>query len=644
MKKNKRRNNYIVFGLVTCAIIMVLLYYSIIYGKKTIDFNINDKKIDLKISDIKKISYSLSDNNLNIEWISSNDNIKVNNNGEIIASDYGISVITGIVKYNEKTISDTCVVTVYSGDINTSLERIDHEDGYILMMPNSEFELPFTIVPTNAYITSVNYSSDDENIVTIENNKIKSKNSGSTYIWAKYNNIYTGMEIKVSEEAKENRIVKGIDKVLLSEDNLTMEMGDTKLLSYSVLPQGSFISNIEWTSSNENVVTVNDGNITAVNIGEAIVKLTINRTVSASVLIKVKASNSNFEIDYNPKTLIRIGETTSIKYHFIPSNLNDNIVYKSSNPSVVSVDNGKITGISAGTATITLSISNGKTKSYTINVLPKNGIIKGSGNLWGYQSLNAKVPVLADKSFYRSLAQSGLGVMNGNIYMISSIYGNFSYDINNSLLMTNNQKINLRIYYPEGEDLSTLNTLVYMGGRGETNFYGGFADIKNDPSLIKSAGIVALVAEGNNVSFNGDSGAYATRFIKAITKQQPGVKNSILGFSDGANKVLHASKNDIYDKIIIFSGYTDDVATIENAKDKEIIFMIGSNDGNYSQTKTSINHMLNSGYKNITIVSMGNDLTKYEKNILIINPGNLMRNGHLTVNVFNSKIIEYAND
>ena len=107
--------------------------------------------------------------------------------------------------------------------------------------------------------------------------------------------------------------------------------------------------------------------------------------------------------------------------------------------------------------------------------------------------------------------------------------------------------------------------------------------------------------------------------------------------SEGVHKVD-------YDKIIIFSAYVDGASSVENAKDKEIIFLIAPNDGNYSQIKSALNNMKSSGYKNVTMVSNGNDLSSYENTFLVIKPGNLMKNGHLSENVLSSGIIEYAND
>ena len=59
----------------------------------------------------------------------------------------------------------------------------------------------------------------------------------------------------------------------------------------------------------------------------------------------------------------------------------------------------------------------------------------------------------------------------------------------------------------------------------------------------------------------------------------------------------------------------------------------------------SLNDMKKSGYKNVTVISIGDDMaSKFGDKFLVINPGNLMENHHVTRNILLSGIIEYAND
>ena len=644
MKQKTSVINYLIIIIV--IVLLSSLCYILFFNKKSIDFKLNTNNIQLKLGSKKKIDYSLNDNQYEIEWSSNNNVVTINENGEVVANSYGKALITGVIKTKEGTYADTCVVTVYSGEENNPLQEIIVPSGYLLIKPNSEYELPFTLEPVDAYVTAISYTSSDDTVATIENDKIISKNEGVAVVSLTINNQYSrDLMVKVTNLATENKIVKKIENVSLDKE-LTMEMGDVKKLNYVTSPENGYIESISWSSSDEKVISIeSDDSIKAVNIGTATIKLIINEEIEASVNVKVQAANEELVINYNPKTVIRIGEKTTIKSSLSPVGINDSIVYKSSNPNVAKIENGTITGVSAGSSTITLSISNGKTKSYTINVLPSSGSLSGSGNFWGYKSLNEKTPVTADTLFFQKLAQNGTGTFQNNVYVVSNGSTAFTYDVNANKLTVNNKNIKVRILYPMGVDLSTTNTLTFMGGRGETNFDGLFDKIDKDKSIVKSAGILILVAEGKNMAFDGDAGAYATQFVQTIIKQKSGVKNSILGFSDGAHKVMQASNKVIYDRIVVFSGYTDGVQSLENAKNAEVMFIIAPNDGNYSQAKAALRNMKNSGYTNVTVITNGTDAVNlFSDKFFVITPGSLMKNAHDTINVLNSGIIGYLND
>lgn len=90
----------------------------------------------------------------------------------------------------------------------------------------------------------------------------------------------------------------------------------------------------------------------------------------------------------NPPTSLYSGETAQLTVAISPDNaMNKTVTYQSSDASVIRVDaNGKIEALTAGTATITASTSNGKSATHTIKVtdavltllaksvtMPKNG-------------------------------------------------------------------------------------------------------------------------------------------------------------------------------------------------------------------------------------------------------------------------------
>lgn len=648
MKKSNSNTKFIIIVFGFIILIGILVYFLLLENKKEIEFTITDTKINLKIGEIKKINYQINDDNINIVWSSDNSNIaSIDENGVIKAIDYGNAIITGKVVSEDSEIINKCIVNTYSGDMNISLQEIIVDEGELLMMPNSEFIIPFTIVPSNSYITSLEYNITDSNVIEIKDGKIVSKNVGTATLSINVNNSYQKeIMVSVEEDAKENKIIKRIEKVSIDEEDLILKPGDTKELSYTIKPSNAYVKDIKWESSNPDVVSVIDGEIKALKDGESVIKLIVNSNMESTINVKVIVLPSGIKIDYYPKTVIKVGEKTTITSHVLPDNASDkNINYKSSNPSVATISNGVITGVNAGNAVITMSTSNNKTATININVLPSKGIINGTGNLWGYKSLNEKTMVRADTNFFAKLAQSGRGILQGNVFTYQTGDTKYTYNIDSSNLVANNYNIKVRIYYPQVNDLSSLNIFTYMGGDGEKNFGGYFNQIENNKTLIKSAGIVILVAEGNNTKFDQYAANYATNFVQSIINQKSSAKRSIAGFSTGGTKVMGAANLYNYDRIIVFSSYYNWATIANNIKNKEIIFYVPSKDHLYSQAKTTLNDMKSSGYTNVTIVTNSTDLANaFGNTFLVINPGNLMLTGHLSDNVNRAGLFSYANE
>ena len=65
-----------------------------------------------------------------------------------------------------------------------------------------------------------------------------------------------------------------VSDVILSEDNKTLIVGETYTLNYSVLPENATNKNVRWSVSNNEIISVNNGVVTALKEGEATVTIT----------------------------------------------------------------------------------------------------------------------------------------------------------------------------------------------------------------------------------------------------------------------------------------------------------------------------------------------------------------------------------
>ncbi len=615
--------------------------------KKKVDFLFNTSTLDVKIGDKSKIDYYLSDEMYHIDWETNDKEVAtVDNSGFVVGIDFGSTIITGTITVDEEKITRSCFVQVYDGDKNTPLKSISFPEGEIIMPINSELIIPLSIDPTNGYMTSFKYSIDDEDIAIIKNDKIYALKEGVTSLRVNVNNdLEANINIHVLNASFTPTIAKVLLNATLNDQKIVMQPGDTKELGYTLTPLDGYVYYQKWESSNNEVVSVVDGKITALKSGEAEITLTINQfTAKCKVTVNIPVESIN--ITYKSRDVICIGETTKVVASVLPSNAtNKNIVYESSKPNVASIDStGKITGKASGTTTITIKSSDGeKTASYNVQVLSRSGTVNGNNNVFGYTSKEDKVPVRADLSFFNNLASKGKGTVSGTTYSYTYKGVSYRYDVGASLLYVNDSKLLMRIYYPKNTDLSNLNTHTFLGGVGEINFGGYFKGIDGNTATIKSKGIIILVTHYNK-SYNASMVVNATNFVRAIINQKSYASNTIGGYSLGGPYAASAAETGPYDRLFIVDSYFHNPSTFTNIKKKPIFYYSPIGDDMAAKTQNALNKMFDTNYGNVIIVSNNSFYTKYSSKYLVINPGNAMGSGHASSNITNANYFSFANE
>jgi len=139
--------------------------------------------------------------------------------------------------------------------------------------------------------------------------------------------------------------------------------GETLTLTATISPENATNQAITWTSSNTTVATVLNGVITAVAEGTATITVTTqdgNRTATTAVTVTT-AIIPVASVSLNETTAtLEIGETLTLTATVLPENAtNQNITWTSSDNAIATVENGVVTAISDGTATITVTTTDG---------------------------------------------------------------------------------------------------------------------------------------------------------------------------------------------------------------------------------------------------------------------------------------------
>ena len=162
------------------------------------------------------------------------------------------------------------------------------------------------------------------------------------------------------------------EEVTLSQSELKLNKGDKGKLVMTVTP-ADFTDEVTWKSSDPDVVTVDDsGQISAKSVGEATVKVQVGN-VSASCSVTVVQPVTSISLDKKTLEMDAL-DTYQLTARVSPSDAADKSVrWSSSDEKIASVDeNGLVTALKKGNATITVKAQDGSGVSSTCSVTVKN--------------------------------------------------------------------------------------------------------------------------------------------------------------------------------------------------------------------------------------------------------------------------------
>lgn len=145
--------------------------------------------------------------------------------------------------------------------------------------------------------------------------------------------------------------------ISLDKKEVTLLIGEECRLTTSVTPSGISIPKCIWASSNEAIVSVDEGVVQAKSEGVAMVKVFLNSDVSASCVVRVTPKVAT-SIKFSLKTIdIYAGERLYVDYSIIPADaVNRNVIYSTTNPNVIRIQDNQLLPISKGVAGLIATI------------------------------------------------------------------------------------------------------------------------------------------------------------------------------------------------------------------------------------------------------------------------------------------------
>lgn len=343
--------------------------------------------------DKSKVTAVRNDKNINVNWT------KVAHASSYVLSRY--NKITGIVNdiyegtdtafedkdltsgkyvYTVKAILDEneADANLYSNSVSEESEaviipepvtgiEVANDYQHMGLFVGGSGKIRYSVLPGNATNTNVTFKSLNEKVATVDANGVVtgvSEGNADIVITTEEGGFEAKCTVRV-----DGIDARGIERV--GDKTVTMGLNQTRQLQVKITPSDTTNKNVQWTSSNNSVATVDsNGVVTSKNSGSTIITATTHNGLKTEFFIEVETSVTNItlnsnEINLNPGGTFKLDATVN------PSNAsNKNIKWISANESIATVDqSGNVAADVAGTTYISAVSADGKViATCTVNV------------------------------------------------------------------------------------------------------------------------------------------------------------------------------------------------------------------------------------------------------------------------------------
>jgi uncharacterized protein YjdB len=298
-------------------------------------------------------------------WTSSNPQVaSVDQNGNINALSYGETVIT--LRADAAGLTRTCKVTVVPEVTDVSFDKSN-----ITLTKGQIGQITMKLNPSDSPISKIKVVSSNTTVASV------SVTGNIITVTAKSGGTVTITATPVSGNAAICQVQVNSPLTSLTAAPMELSKGQSRTISITKTPTDA-TDTILYTSNNPNVATVDAlGKVTGVGAGTAIITLkSENGLVTAQCSVTVVSPVTGVSLNTTSATIAK-GSKLQLVATVSPADAtNKSVTWSSSNMSVATVDeNGMVTALSEGTATITVrTVDGNRSASCTLTV--KTSIFK----------------------------------------------------------------------------------------------------------------------------------------------------------------------------------------------------------------------------------------------------------------------------
>ena len=235
---------------------------------------------------------------------------------------------------------------------SVSINKANLSDAFVV---GDEVKLSATVLPENATVKGVRWSTSNEAVATVQaDGTVKFVGAGEVTI-----TVTTRADASKKDTHTFTVTIPELESLGFEEETRKVPLNDTSVkLEVTATPAGADAS-VTWTSSDETVAKVDaaTGAITPVKQGTVTITATsvAKPAISASIQVEITApvESAIEEIVVSGTETLYLGYSARLTASVYPLTANQSVVWKSSNTSVVDIDDdGYCTAVGVGVARI----------------------------------------------------------------------------------------------------------------------------------------------------------------------------------------------------------------------------------------------------------------------------------------------------
>ncbi len=314
-----------------------------------------------------------------VVWTSDNKAVATVTDGVIVAVSQGTAVITATLPNGNYT---TYTVTVAPAQISAEISTFDVDLNDKNLDPEDYAIAPLLTVK-NAKMDDVVYSDFNQNIIKVgvEGHVSFMGATGTTYVRAQIKNTdaYVIITFNVTDSATPDPIT--INYTADAQQNIEVKEGqayEKNLRDFIEVKQGSAftdLTNVTWSSNDDSVAKVDNGVVTGVKAGTAVITATtvdgyyVTFTVTVKSAMKLTATQTAFAVDMKDNKTVDLNTYLNITNPETKPGTTDeytlnDVTYTTSTDEIAEVAGGKVTFKKTGLAEVKADL-NGQTVTFT---------------------------------------------------------------------------------------------------------------------------------------------------------------------------------------------------------------------------------------------------------------------------------------